>query len=318
MASDAFPVKHVADVPPEPPGEKWLVESLWTRRAVGLVVARPKTGKTHLVVDMAMGVATGRPVLDRFAVHDPGPVLFYGAEDDLPALRTRFEAVALSRGISLQDVPIFLLDVGQLRLDRSTDLARLRATVEAYRPRLLVLDPFVRMVALDENSSQEVSTVLGSLRALQRELQVAVVVVHHMRKATSSDLGNRVRGSGDFAAWYDSALYLTRVGDGIELTASHRSACDPAPLRLRLVLAPAPHLALEAEPADVDATIAAHDPLQREVLEALATARAPLSTEALRRHLHKRKEDVLHALHALRDAGLVTNRGQGWERASDP
>ena len=314
--AEAFPVRQVADVPLRPVGERWLVEFLWARDAVGLLAAPPKVGKTWLAVELALAVATGRPALGRFTVCATGPVLFFGAEDDQAALRARFEAVALSRGVDLAAAPVFFLDVSALRLDRPEHLTKLRATIAALRPKLVVLDPFVRMVTVDENSSQEVSAVLGSLRAIQRDLHLAVLVVHHMRKASSSHLGQQVRGSGDFAAWYDSALYLTRAGDGVILTPSHRGAPDPQPVRLRLALEPAPHLEISADGVPsltASAASDALDPLQAEVLDAL-TGTSAVSTESLRRQLHKRKEAVLRALHALRDAGRVHNDGQGWRR----
>jgi RecA-family ATPase len=62
------------------------------------------------------------------------------------------------------------------------DQQRLHHTVAAISPRLIVLDPFVRLVRIDENRADEVSAVLGFLRQLQREHDVAVLVVHHARK----------------------------------------------------------------------------------------------------------------------------------------
>jgi hypothetical protein len=257
-------------------------------------------------------VASGRAALGHFPTHAPGPVLFYGAEDDPPALRTRFQGVAEARGIDLAQVPLFLLDVAQLRLDRAADLASLRATIALLdpQPRVLVIDPFVRVVALDENSAAEVSAVLGSLRAIQRDYGLAVVVVHHMRKASASYLGHQVRGSGDFAAWYDSALYLTRKNGGVVLTASHRGAPDPAPVRLQLALEPAPHLALQVQPAPPAA--GPGDALQDEILRLLSSAQRPRSTVELREVLRRRKSDVVSALQALQGSGRVERHKRGW------
>ncbi len=311
--SEPFPVRHVAAVPPRPPDAVWLIEDLWADQGVGLVSSQAKVGKTWLVVEMALAVASGRAALGHFPTRAPGPVLFYGAEEDPPALRTRFQGVAEVRGIDLAQVPLFLLDVPELRLDRATHLARLRATLASQdpKPRMLVLDPFVRMVAIDENSSAEVSAVLGSLRAIQRDFGLAVVVVHHMRKASASYLGHQVRGSGDFAAWYDSALYLTRKNGGVVLTASHRGAPDPDPVRLQLALDPAPHLALEAQPAPVVAA-RQEDTLQGEILRLLSSARRPLSTVELREVLRRRKSDVVSALQALQETGRVERHNRGW------
>lgn len=311
--SDPFPVLHVASVPPRPPDEAWLIEGLWTRSAVGLISAWAKVGKTWLAVEMALAVASGRPALGHFATHAPGPVLFYGAEDDPPALRTRFEGVARARGVDLAHVPVYLLDVAELRLDRGAHLASLRATLEVRepKPRMLVLDPFVRMVGIDENSSAEVSAVLGSLRTIQRDFGVAVVVVHHMRKSSGSSLGHQVRGSGDFAAWYDSALYLTLKGDERVLSASHRGAPDPDPVRLRLEHDPAPHLAVQAHPAAATALEQGHA-LQDEALRLLASSPRPWSTVEIREQLGRRKTNVVSALQALQRTGRVERGKQGW------
>jgi hypothetical protein len=94
---------------------------------------------------------------------------------------------------------------------------------------------------LDENSSQDISALLGFLRELQRRNDVAIVVVQHMRKAVRAHLGQALRGSGDLHAWNDHGAYLTRIGsDGarLRLTIEHRAAPALDPLELRLVSNP--------------------------------------------------------------------------------
>ena len=172
-----LPVRHLSEVHPQPAEEKWLVESLWLSAGVGILGGAPKLCKTFLAAELSVAVASGRPALGRFTIPNSGPVLFFGAEDSPPALRNRFEGLLASKGLRAAELPLLLLDVPALRLDRGPDLTRLRAAVEQLRPRLLVLDPFVRIAAIDENSAAEVSAVLASLRALQRDHQLAVLVV---------------------------------------------------------------------------------------------------------------------------------------------
>lgn len=304
-----FPVRHVAQVEVRPTEEAWLVERLWGRGAVGFVAAPPKMGKTWLGCELALAVATGAPALGRFAVPSPGPVVFYGAEDDQPSLRARFEGIARTRGVALADAPIFLLDVNQLRLDRPDDVARLRLTIVEHRPALVVLDPFVRLAKIDENSAAEVSAVLGDLRAIQRELACAILLAHHMRKSPSGHKGYQLRGSGDFAAWHDSALYLSGSPDDLVLHVEHRGAPAPEPLRLRLVTGESPHLEL------VDGQVVkvvVEEPLHAAILERLAVASRPTSTSELRDVLRARKQTVTNALTALERAGRIVRRDGGW------
>jgi hypothetical protein len=311
-----FPVRRVHEVEPRSSERRWLVDELFTSASVGLLGGPPKAFKTFVAVELALAVATGTKAFGRFAVPDPGPVLFFGAEDPPPDLRIRFDGVARAHRLDLAKVPLLLLDIAQLRLDDAGHLDRLRRTVALHKPRLLVLDPFVRLVAgLDENSAREVSAVLGSLRTLQREFDVTILLVHHMRKSPAAHPAQQLRGSGDFSAWLDSGLYLTRHGDDRVLVVEHRSARAPAPFRLRLVPGDTPHLAIQDSDVE-DSSPTTADPLQARVLERLHAASRPLPAQELRDALRVRKADLLAALRVLADRALVTRTEHGWTLAA--
>jgi hypothetical protein len=59
----------------------WLVTSLWSEQAVGIIGGEPKCCKSFLALDLAVAVAAGAACLRRFAVPHPGRVLLYAAED---------------------------------------------------------------------------------------------------------------------------------------------------------------------------------------------------------------------------------------------
>lgn len=191
-----FPVRPIHEIEARSGERRWLVDELFASDAVGLLGGPPKAFKTWVAAELALAVAAGTPAFGRFAVPDPGPVLFFGAEDSPPDLRARFDNIARWRGVDLTKIPLLLLDVPQLRLDHAAHLDRLHKTVARHAPRLLVLDPFVRLVAgLDENSARDVSAVLGALRTLQREHGVTILLVHHMRKSPAAHPAQQLRGS---------------------------------------------------------------------------------------------------------------------------
>jgi hypothetical protein len=308
---EPFATRQVAEVEPQRTEQQWLIEDLWLAQGVGILGGNPKVGKTFLAAQIALAVAGNCEVLGKPA-RLWGPVLFYGAEDRLQALRTRFDGLASVAGLTLEKLPLYLLDTPILRIDREKDLWRLRAAIDAHRPRLLVLDPFIRIARVDENSSAEVSAVLASLRAIQRDYETAVLLVHHARKSPSSYPQLALRGSGDFAAWSDSALYLTRSPHRLQLSVEHRSAPTPKPMSLRLCTDPAPHLAvLDARSPEPEAV----DVLQSEVLRLLSASTRPLSTVDLRQQLRKRKTDVVLALETLRKRGIIDREPNGWTLA---
>lgn len=325
---EAFPIVRVDQVAEKPKETQWLVEPLWAAQAVGVLGGASRSFKTWLATELALAVAAGVPALGRFPARAAGPVLFFGAEDDPGDLRARFEGIATARAVPFVGLPVYFLDVATLRLDRGEQVQRLRKTVQALRPLLLVLDPFVRLVAgdFDENSASDVSAVLGALRAVQRDLGCGVLLVHHTRKSPSAHPGHQLRGSGDFAAWSASALFLTRKDDNeLVLSVEHRNAPAPPPVCVRLVPEPQPHLVVEDYPAaaplppcePAPSSAEAADPFVAAVLARLAAGRA-YTTRELRDVLKVRKSTLLATLNALRARGLVTRSTTGWRRSPGP
>jgi hypothetical protein len=288
----------------------WLIEGLWSAEGVGVIGGSPKCCKTWLSLDLAVSVASGTDALGRFPVVARGPVLVYGAEDSPVALRDRIEGIARVRGLGLGDLDLGLIVVDSLRLDLDRDLARLRATAEKHAPRLLILDPLVRLHRIDENSASEMSALLGELRALQRQHHMAIILVHHVRKnaAPRGQDGQSLRGSGDLHAWGDSNLYLRRRDGEIVLTVEHRAAPSPPPCTLELADAPGLHLrVVQGGPEEHDLAVDAS-----ERIAALLAGGNVMTRDGLRAALQARNATVGEALVRLRADGRVERTAGGF------
>jgi hypothetical protein len=258
-----------------------------------------------------VSVSSGTPALGHFTVRDPGAVLFYGAEDAPARLRERIESIATSRGLGLGDLDLGLILAHTLRLDTERDRDRLTLTIERHAPRLLVLDPLVRLHRIDENSAGEMSALLAELRTLQRRYALAVVLVHHLRKTGGHD-GQALRGSGDLHAWGDSNLFLRRRDGRLRLAVEHRAAPATEPCLLELTTEPAPHLRLldpgDAETSETETTAQ----LDQRILAALVQAGRPLDRETLRQELRARNATLGEALARLRAESRIERRDDGF------
>jgi len=297
-----LPVVRLGRVKTEPDRQRWLIQGLWAQAAVGCIGATPKSGKTWLALEMALAVASGTPCLGRFPVPKRGTVLMYAAEDPAQAMKERAAELASARRLDLDGLAVGLITEPALRLDAPGHRLRLAVTVEKLKPRLLVLDPLVRLHRADENSSSEISELLGFLRSLQRAHGVAIAVVHHVRKSGAGQPGQALRGSGDLHAWGDSNLYLLRRKGRLQLHAEHRSHPSPEPLGIELMTNPA---RLEvAELPEVTGT------LEQAVIAALAEG--PLSRTRLRERVRVRNERLGEALVRLEGAGRVCRTDAGW------
>jgi hypothetical protein len=243
-------------------------------------------------------------------------VLLYAAEDALHVVRRRLEGISAAAGVDLRDLDVQVITAPTVRLDLDADRASLDETVAELCPRLLVLDPFVRLHRIDENASGEVAPLLAYLRELQRRHGVAVALVHHAKKGGGrARAGQALRGSSEFHAWGDSNLYLRRHGDDLTLTVEHRAAPSVPTVALELAER-GDALALEvverggaprdsSPPASVDERIAG----------ALAEAGGPVSLGALRANLRIRNATLYERLAALTAAGTIVRSTDGYRLA---
>jgi hypothetical protein len=316
MSADSnqpLPVVRVGEISGEDHEQRWLVEQLWGDSCVGVIGGAPKCAKTWLGLDLALSVATGTPCLGKYTVPRAGPALVYLAEDALPVVRRRVAGMARQRGLDLAAVDIHVITAPTLRLDREPHRARLRETARRVRPRLLLLDPLVRLHGIDENNATEVAGLLAYFRTLQRRLDLSVILVHHTRKNAAGGVaaGQGLRGSSDIHAFGDSNLYLRRSQDRLLLASEHRAAPAAPPVWLELVAADPQrtHLAVVAEREEGQ-----HANLQQQVLT-LLTPGLVLTRARLRHTLAVKNERLGQALESLENAGQLRRTAAGWQRA---
>ena len=291
--------------------QRWLVTGLWSEQAVGIIGGEPKCCKSFLALDLAVSVAAGTPCLRRFAVPRAGRVLLYAAEDALHIVRQRLEGICAAAGLALADLDVQVITAPTVRLDLAADRSNLDETIAKLAPRLLVLDPFVRMHRIDENASGEVAPLLAYLRELQRRHAVAVVLVHHAKKGAGHvRAGQALRGSSEFHAWGDSNLYLRRNGEQLTLTVEHRAA--PAMPTVMIELTQRID-ALALEVVDPRAPQApAQSSVDDRIIAALVDAKHPLPFGELRAVCRVRTATLYERLAALTTAGRLSKSDQGY------
>jgi hypothetical protein len=309
---DLLPVVRVDQIPREANAARWLVEQLWGDSSVGVIGGAPKCAKTWLGLELALSVATGTACLGRYAVPRPGPVLIYLAEDALAVVRERVEGMARHRGLQLAGVEIHVITAPALRLDRPPHRNRLLETAKRLQPRLLLLDPLVRLHGVDENNAGEVAELLAYFRLLQRQLDLSVILVHHTRKNVAGGVaaGQGLRGSSDLHAFGDSNLYLRRVRERLVLLSEHRAAPAAPAVTLELVAGDAAttHLEIVAEaPAGPPSN------LQEQVLACLVPGK-DLTRARLRDLLSVQNQRLGEALQTLERAGKIRRSATGWQR----
>ena len=309
---NALPVQRASQLECSGPQTQWLVEELWTDQAVGILGGEPKCCKSFLALDIAVSVASGAAALRQFPVKRTGPVLLFPAEDSLAVVRQRLEGIAAAAQVGFDSLPVQVITAPSLRLDTESDRQRLAQTVQQQRPVLLILDPLIRLHRADENDATQMAVLLSFLRQLQRQFQLAVLLVHHARKDShGSRPGQALRGSSELHGWGDSNLYMRRKGSQLTLSTEHRAAPsqDHIPLQLSqagsaVALKVLDHSLVEPKTAPTPA---------EQVRQALAQVREPIPVHQLQKLCGIRTATVCSALAELSTLGEVVRDARGYQ-----
>ena len=195
------------------PDVKWIVEEIIPSNGFGMIAGDSGVGKTWLLLDLALSVASGRPWLGTLPT-TKGPVLFIDEESGVALLKNRL--LKLGQKEDLRDLPICFSTLEGLKVDTEQGRAKLRGTIKKYGAKLVVIDSFVRIHGGDENSVVDISKVTEALSRIAREEDCAIVVAHHARKKGPSlnEPGDRLRGTSEIKAALDVHLFVSREKGG--------------------------------------------------------------------------------------------------------
>jgi hypothetical protein len=226
------------------PRPRWLVESIWSEDAHGILAGPPKSYKSVIATDLAVSVASGTPFLDHFSVPKTGPVIIIQEENDPGEMQDRLQRIAHSRALTGaaelrhgtlevsadRSLPIGLLNNEGFDLTSEEDIEWLEEEVNQKEPVLLILDPFYLMTpGMDENSASDVTPILKRLLRLKQHYDCGVLILHHHKKSNAENPTTgleRMSGTGVFGRWFESALICERPDPGeptVRLVPHHRS-----------------------------------------------------------------------------------------------
>lgn len=190
---------------PEP---RWAVPGI-VPEGLTVIAARPKIGKSWLMLGVGIAVASGGRALGMVGC-DPGDVLYLALEDTARRLQSRL--------VTMLDDPRSAPE----RLHLVTSWARLDAGGLDELAAWLTAHPDARLVILDTLAKvrpgrkrdaalyDEDYAALNGLKQLADRFGVAIVVVHHTRKADAGDVFDTVSGTLGLSAVADAIIVIRR------------------------------------------------------------------------------------------------------------
>jgi hypothetical protein len=269
---------------------------------LGLMIGRAKLGKSIIMVQAALAKATGGPLFGRRPEDiwlTPGRVLYLDLENGERRVQQRVKALVGEGGEGRLE--------GRLHISpewpgwQEGGLVYLRAWLETHPDtRLVVIDTLKRVRPGENGGNKRLYDLdydcLAPLADLAHEFHLAVVVIHHSRKADASDILDVASGSIGLTAAVDTVL-IWRRGRGrpeAKLFVSNRDRGDTQHAFLWNA-----HLggwgwtgtvAVDDEPAGAGSTTAEAPGGQADVEATLRQTGRPLSPRELAAFLHKTSE----------------------------
>ncbi|MFG2792890.1 AAA family ATPase [Streptomyces sp. NPDC048419] len=242
MSANAIPPLHLYSVPSDPetppqappkrerprtawtadqlmaahfPDPKWAVPGILAE-GVSVLAGPPKVGKSWLSLGLGLSVAAGGNAFDSVPV-EGGPVLYLALEDTPRRLQTR-----MGKLLGGQPAPAGLTLVTECPPFPQGGTEAIAQWLERNPDaRMVVIDVFTKMrgQAPQGVSAYDADYVaVGYAKRLADHYGVAVVLVHHVRKAGSEDFLTEVSGTNGIAGAADATLVLKRArgqADGI-------------------------------------------------------------------------------------------------------
>src|SRR5215216_6078067 len=190
----------------EYPEPRWIVPEI-VPEGTTILAGTPKMGKSWLALGTSVAVAAGGVALGTKRV-ERGAVLYLALEDNPRRLQSRLKKL-LSGGTAPEGLELATL------WPRLGDggLEALEAWLNAHPDaRLVVIDTLAKFRAgqAGKNLYKEDYEAVEPLVALAADHNVAILIVHHLRKLGADDPLDQVSGSMGLTGGADGALVLNR------------------------------------------------------------------------------------------------------------
>ena len=189
-----------------------------------LFAGKPKIGKSWLLLHVAFAVAEGGLTLGN-AQCEQGDVLYAALEDNKRRLQSR-----LTKLFGTQNWPARLNFTCEMPRLTEGGLDFIKSWIEsAERPRLVIIDTLamVRMPNRKDTSSYDADyAAVKELRDVALKYGIAIVLVHHLRKAEADDPFDTISGTLGLTGAPDTIMILSRDSRGTRLHAKGRDLVE--------------------------------------------------------------------------------------------
>ena len=203
---------NMADVVEE--AVPWLWPTRFPLGMLTIIAGPPGVGKSYVSLDVTSHVTTGAIWPDIGESAPQGTVVLLSAEDSAKhTIKPRLVALGADC-TKVEKVEAVVVEgkKGQQTFSLATDIPRLEQMVLATGAKVVVVDPVNAYLGgkTDGFKDVEIRLVLEPLREMAERLQIAVILIMHVKKGAEDEVVYRIGGSYGFAALARAIFFCTR------------------------------------------------------------------------------------------------------------
>jgi len=187
------------------PPIRYLVEG-YVAEGATLLAGAPKIGKSWMAMNIAYGVATGQPVFGSVPTRQ-GDVLYIALEDNPRRLQRR------QARMGARPTPHLKFHTRWMMLDEGAIEAMDAWIARSANPVLIVVDVLAKVRAQSRGNDQAYEAdyyALSGMQTLASARGIAILIVHHTRKADADDPFDTVSGTRGLTGAADAVLVLRK------------------------------------------------------------------------------------------------------------
>jgi hypothetical protein len=209
------------------PDSEFLIDGVLPRRGLVCLYGPPGAGKTTVLADMAVAVATKTNFFGQAVLHQGATV--YAGTDDPHGWKPRLLAKKADAGLDLNTaIGVYLFAEPLNLLDAAAVEAFIAFIVGAGAERgmpieLLMIDTYAASTpGASENSSEDTTRAIVNAQRLRDALGATVVLAHHTNAG-----GSRERGHSAIRGAMDTMLALVPADDIVKLECNKQRNAAP-------------------------------------------------------------------------------------------
>lgn len=208
---DTLPdIINYSDLEELPPLSPELIKGILRRGHKMLISGASKAGKSFLLIELALCIATGKSWLGFKCAK--GKVLYINLEVDGSSFLHRVADVKNSMGIA-DKVSLEIWNLRGQKADIATLSPRLIRRAEGKNYDAIIFDPLYKINVSDENNASEMAKFFNELDKICTQLKTSVICCHHHSKGAQGAKFSidRASGSGVFARDPDAILDMIQI-----------------------------------------------------------------------------------------------------------